>query len=168
MKSDFYNTSSIVILQRNSSAAGLPCNAGGGSPSLLIACSRITGSIFIMPHCHYYRFCGMASMKPKSDSSGVRRRVDRSSSENPTKETPAALLTFCIVRFLLFKTLIASSITNKALVQNLYHLQIKKTQHKAQSEKSRCKTLPLIFNLFWLFYLKLLTRTNIPGRIIHV
>lgn len=91
LNSHFSNDSSIVILKLNGSAVGLPCNPGGGSPSLFIACSRITGSIFIMPHCHYYRFCGLASTKPKSDSSDVRRRVDRSSTKSPTKETSAAL-----------------------------------------------------------------------------
>ena len=99
MKRDFQDNHSIAILSCGGSAAQLPCNLDGGSPFLLKDCSRVTGSIFILPHNHYYRFCGLASPKPKSDSSGVRRRVDRSSTESSTKKTFVALpLSFISMR----------------------------------------------------------------------
>ncbi len=85
MMSGFFISNLLAILFFRGNALSLPCFLGGGSPSLLTDCTRITGSILIMQISHYYRFCGLASRKPKSDSSGDLRRVDRSSTERSTK-----------------------------------------------------------------------------------
>lgn len=61
------------------------CNPGGGSPSLNKDYSRVTGSILIRPHIPIYSYRGIASAKPMSNRWGVRRRVDRSSTESSAK-----------------------------------------------------------------------------------
>lgn len=81
--------SAAILLVGSDRAKGqggqLPCNVGGGSPLLFTDYSRVTGSVLIWLHYPSYCYCGMASAKPMSNSWGVQRRVDRSSTESSTK-----------------------------------------------------------------------------------
>lgn len=44
------------------------CNPGGGSPSLHLGCSRITGPLFTVRVTAYCRYLGVVSEKQMSDS----------------------------------------------------------------------------------------------------